>query len=140
MNTATYYVLDGQNPVEATDVFAWSKWFEDSKTSHSRLVGRTGIRDRNGNEVAFVSTVFLGINMACDSKKPAVLWETMVFGGDLDSEMQRCPGTWHHAEIMHEKMVAKCNRHQRMVEKKEDLALVLSLADEISNRGAEHVR
>ena len=50
-----------------------------------------------------VSTVFLGLDHGYDNGPP-VLFETLVFGGLLDGEMERyC--TWDEAEQGHEAMV-----------------------------------
>lgn len=62
-----------------------------------------------GNETigpARISTVFLGIDYSW-GKGPPVLWETMVFGGKLDREMNRCSGSWEQAEAMHADMVER---------------------------------
>jgi len=52
-----------------------------------------------------VSTVFLGVDYCCDEGEP-MLFETMVFGGPLDEECERC-STWEAAEQMHDKWVEK---------------------------------
>jgi hypothetical protein len=56
-----------------------------------------------------VSTVFLGIdhNFDFEEDAPPVLWETMVFNGPMDSEMDRCSGNREQAEAMHAKMVER---------------------------------
>lgn len=79
------YVLDEQgNPRPERDLLAWAQWFETAE----RHVALT--RFAWGE----VSTVFLGLDhsFALDSMADPlgyrpVLWETMVFGGKLDGEM-----------------------------------------------------
>ncbi len=51
---------------------------------------------------AEVSTVFLALNHAYGDGPP-LLFETMVFGGPLDQEQERC-STYDEAEAMHERM------------------------------------
>jgi hypothetical protein len=41
---------------------------------------------------------------------PVVLWETMVFGGKLDQEQDRCSGSREQAEAMHARMVERVKR------------------------------
>lgn len=53
-----------------------------------------------------ISTVFLGLDHSFGSSSP-VLWETMVFGGELDQEQDRCSGSREQAEAMHARMVEK---------------------------------
>jgi len=56
-----------------------------------------------------VSTVFLGIDHGHDfgqSGYKPLLFETMVFGGPLDGQIQRY-ATWTGAEAGHAKMVQK---------------------------------
>ena len=53
-----------------------------------------------------MSTVFLGLNHAVSENGPPLLFETMVFGGQLDSEQERYT-TWEEAELGHSAMVAR---------------------------------
>ena len=89
------YILDDKTPVPAPDLMAWAKWFESAD--------RTVRRDVE-NEIV-VSTVFLGLDHSFGGRPP-LLFETMVFGGPLDGEMDRC-STWQQAEIMHDKMLGR---------------------------------
>jgi len=53
-----------------------------------------------------VSTVFLGLDHRFCEEGDPLLFETMVFGGESDSHMDRyC--TWEEAEKGHEEMVKK---------------------------------
>lgn len=69
-----------------------------------RRVALTGIKSVR------VSTVFLGINHAFDDGPP-LLFETMVFGGPLSDEQDRC-STYDEAEAMHERM---CERVRQSI-------------------------
>lgn len=55
-----------------------------------------------------VSTVFLGLDHSYGDGPP-LLFETMVFGGPLDQEQDRC-ATWEDAEQMHEKLVVRARK------------------------------
>lgn len=59
-----------------------------------------------------ISTVFLCIDHSylCDSLP--VLFETAIFGGKHDGEMERY-GTWDQAEIGHKKWVSICEHKQK---------------------------
>lgn len=85
------YILDGHDVVE-TDLQTWARWFEKG----GRKVAYEEIGDSG------ISTVFLGIDHSFDGGPP-LLFETMVFGGNLDQEMTRCT-TWEEAEAMHRAM------------------------------------
>jgi len=88
------YILDeAGNVVEEPDLMKWAKWFETA----DRHVRNEEIEDVR------ISTVFLGLNHAW-REGPPILWETMVFGGKLDLEYERCSGSREQAEAMHFEM------------------------------------
>lgn len=86
------YILEGHKAVKIDDVITWARMFEKT----DRVVRKTTIGD------AEVSTVFLGLDHQYGDGPP-LLFETMVFGGKLDQEQDRCT-TWEEAEVMHEAM------------------------------------
>jgi hypothetical protein len=93
------YVLDEDGNVRREpDLMIWGRWIESAK---NRIVKQEMIGDVR------VSTVFLGLDHSFVDDEPPILWETMVFGGSHDHDMDRCSGTLEQAEAMHEKMVAK---------------------------------
>ena len=59
-----------------------------------------------------VSTAFLGLDHQFADAGPPHLFETLVFGGPFDGEMDRC-ATWEGAEKMHDLMCerVKGERH-----------------------------
>lgn len=94
------YILDGKTPVEVGKtpggIVVWAQWFDKAdRTVKETMIGGTRI-----------STVFLGIDHNFSFDGDPILFETMVFGGELDQEQKRCC-TWEEAEMMHEKM---CDR------------------------------
>lgn len=95
------YKLVGHTSVEEPDISKWAEWFATAnrvvrKSIAVAKVGGTPI----GN--VDVSTVFLGLDHSFGNGSP-MLFETMVFGGLLDGEIDRC-STWEGAEKMHEAM------------------------------------
>jgi hypothetical protein len=88
------YILEGKNPVKEED---WLKW------AKSGSAGKRAALDRVGESV--ISTVFIGVDYSDFVGRP-LLFETMVFGGELDGEMERC-STWEEAELQHKQMVDK---------------------------------
>ena len=86
-----WYKLDGKNTVKTDDVTAAYK--ED------RAVAKDKIGDIE------ISTVFLGLDHQYGEGKP-LLFETMVFGGELDQEQERY-STWEEAEEGHKIMIEK---------------------------------
>jgi len=89
------YILNGKMPVSCDDLMTWAKWFETA----DRHVAKTNIGDVK------ISTVFLGLNHNWGSGPP-LLFETMVFGGELDGEQERY-STWDEAEKGHKRMVER---------------------------------
>ncbi len=93
------YILDGHKPVIENDLMKWGAWFE---TADRRVVKTTLSKDVE------VSTVFLGLDHSF-GKGPPILFETMVFGGKFDQEMDRY-STWEEAEKGHKQMVEKITK------------------------------
>ena len=108
------YILDGHTPVligrdvaylDPADIgtpewheelLIWGRFMENHQ---ARRVDKDCIGDVE------VSTVFLGLDHQYGSGPP-ILFETMVFGGPLDGEQERC-STWEEAEAMHAAMVER---------------------------------
>lgn len=77
----TFYLCDDAGePVPTTDVQLWGEWFQDVANRRVALNVIEGVE---------VSTVFLGLDHSFRADGPPVLWETLVFGGPLDGEMER---------------------------------------------------
>ena len=93
---SVYYVLEGHESRSAGDLLEWGRWFETA----DRHVASTDIGESH------ISTVFLGIDHAFGGGGPTILFETMVFGGPLADEQERC-STWEQAEAMHAAMVER---------------------------------
>ena len=92
-----WYRLDGRKAVRCSML----EPFEMDKDSK-----RVGFNQINGVDV---STIFLGLDHAWGNGPP-LLFETMVFGGALDQEQDRC-STWEQAETMHALM---CDRVRKL--------------------------
>lgn len=92
-----HYILEGKDIIESNSL-EWARYFEKA----DRRVNRY----ERGDVV--VSTVFLGLDhrVIGEGKAPPILFETLVFGGELDGEMERyC--TYDEAEEGHEQMCKK---------------------------------
>jgi len=99
-----FILNDKGEPIPEPDLLTWARWFEKG----NRRVATETIGESR------ISTVFLGLDHAFNpfDGGPPVLWETMVFGGPLDQEQERCSGNREQAEAMHAAMVrrVKCHR------------------------------
>jgi hypothetical protein len=95
MDTHGYYYLDGHEPVRTGDIGLWGRHFR----TQDRTVAYTSI----ATEIS-VSTVFLGMDHNYQDDGPPLLFETLVFGGPLDDEMERY-ATWDEAVEGHNVMV-----------------------------------
>jgi hypothetical protein len=92
------YILNAQGePVSEYNPHTWARWFETAERQVAKsLIG-----------VSSVSTVFLGLDHSYGDAGPPVLWETMVFGGPLNQEQDRCSGSREQAQAMHARMVER---------------------------------
>jgi hypothetical protein len=81
------YILDehGQ-PVPCDDLMEWGRFM--ANIDRRRVAQDMDEGDESGAHVR-VSTVFLGLDHNFFGDGPPVLWETLVFGGLLDGEMDR---------------------------------------------------
>lgn len=93
-----YYILKGKTPIPVNDLLEWASTFEKQNC-------RIALDEINDIKI---STVFLGLDHQFGKGKP-LLFETMVFGGELDGEQDRYH-TWEEAERGHKDMVNKVNR------------------------------
>ena len=75
-------------------------------TSAERNSSRRRHAEERISDIVIRRRVFLGLDHAFGGGAP-VLWETMVFGGKLDQEQDRCSGSREQAEAMHARMVEK---------------------------------
>lgn len=92
------YILVDKKPVVVDDLVEWGTWFE----SANRHVAETIVKAKFWN--VRVSTIFLGLDHNYFDHGEPVLFETMVFGGDLNEAQERyC--TWEEAEAGHHTMV-----------------------------------
>ena len=89
-----HYILDENRQPVKVDLMQWAGWF-----SKDRHVAKTEVGD------AEVSTVFLGLDHQYGDGPP-LIFETLVFGGPLDQEMERY-STWEEAERGHADMVLR---------------------------------
>ena len=91
-----HYTLNEDKSVSRAKL-EWARWFEKA----DRRVDATDIQEINVR----VSTVFLGINHQWGTGPP-LLFESMIFGGDLDEEQERYL-TWDEAIEGHANMVRR---------------------------------
>lgn len=101
------YILDGHTPVQEPDLMKWSGWYEKANRRVRQSTATVKLDGKNVGEVR-VSTVFLGLDHSFGDGEP-MLFETLVFGGPLDGEMDRC-STWEGAEKMHDLMCERVKR------------------------------
>lgn len=93
------YILDAAgDPHPEPDPVKWAEWF--AKTQRHVAMTEIGC--------ARISTVFLGLDHQL-GEGPPLLWETLVFGGKFDGEMERWP-TLNDAKNGHDSMVGKITR------------------------------
>ncbi len=98
------YVLDPDGrPRPTRDVLAWGEWFE--RANEQRRIAFDDIG-------AHISTVFIGLDHNHTMVGPPLLYETLVFGGRLDGEMERYSSR-AEAVAGHKRMVARVRRADR---------------------------
>ena len=91
------YMLNGKAVVPC-DMDTWARTF--GAGDKSRRVAFDEVGDSH------VSTVFLGLDHRFSGVGPPILFETMVFGGPLNEEMERY-STYDEAESGHLAMVER---------------------------------
>ena len=97
------YILDEHgSPVRCPNLITWALWMETAERRISQDIDESP----NGPKVR-VSTVFLGLDYRF-GEGPPLLWETMVFGGPLDQEMDRY-SSLEAAMRGHQKMCERVN-------------------------------
>ena len=103
-----HFILEGEE-VREVDAARWSAWFE--RHFVERIIARTVVHEAGTVYLASaeVSTVFLGLNHNWFGTGPPILFETMVFGGLLDGEMDRY-ATLADARAGHWAMVERVKR------------------------------
>ena len=99
MSNDKWKLDDNGEPVRC-GLMEWAATFEDSA---ARKVARETIGDSD------VSTAFLGLHHSF-GEGPPLNWETMVFGGKLDQEQDRCGGSRANAQAMHARMVERVKK------------------------------
>lgn len=89
-----FYTLIGRLPVPCFDIQEWAR---TRVTQNDWHVAETHVGPMR------VSTVFLGQdhNFGFGKSRDAILFETMIFGGDLEDHYQTRCATWAEAEAMH---------------------------------------
>ena len=90
-----YYILENGVPKPASSMQEWGQWWEKT----DRTVAKTKIGK------VLVSTVFLSLDHQWGEGQP-LLFETLVFRGILDGEMERY-STLDEAKAGHELMVER---------------------------------
>lgn len=90
-----FYIEDeNKKPIPVDDIRELARWFE----TNDKVVIKTKVKDCE------VSTVFLGLNhRIVDAGKP-LIYETLVFGGEFDGEMNLY-STRKEAKEGHKQMV-----------------------------------
>ena len=102
------YILNEKGvPVLENDFDKWAEWNFMQEAKSNRIVKQEHFG--TAGEI-LVSTVFLGLDHNWRTNGPPILWETMVFGGKLDQEMDRCSGSREQAEAMHQRMVERVKK------------------------------
>lgn len=97
-----WYILDkDKNPVPAKDMFQANRLLIDTD---SRRVALDDIIVEDYAITITVSTVFLVLDHNYSPKGKPVLFESMIFNGDLNQSLDRYY-TWKQAEEGHKKMV-----------------------------------
>ena len=93
------YILNGHEPVPVQSIEEWGRWFETA----NRVVRLDALPGGVGTPTT-ISTVFLGIDHGFGDGPP-LIFESLIFGGPHDGEMERC-STWAEAIHMHHSLCA----------------------------------
>lgn len=94
-----FYVLDGKTPRAVADMMEWAAWMETADRQVMNTVLVDGSR---------VSTVFLGLDHSWRAYGPPILFETMIFADDGESEIMARYSTWAEAMEGHMEVLQHC--------------------------------
>lgn len=109
MSRPDKYKLIGKLAVPCSSLMEWAIWLEGA--GPDRIVRQQMVGPLR------VSTVFLGLDHNFAAEGDPLLFETMIFGIDLDDSYQTRCSTWAQAELMHEVAVAEARaRYERALE------------------------
>lgn len=104
-----FWIENETGGVEPVDMLTWARYYETA----SRQVALDKLGERGD-----VSTVFLGSDHRFWGEGPPLIYETLVFGGPLDGEMERyC--TREEAAEGHRRMVDRVKREAEALELEE---------------------
>lgn len=107
MTTGKYVLDENGQPVIENNLMTWARWFEkrERHLADDRL--ENGLR---------VSTVFLGLDHNYCLDGPPILWETMIFDADEESELsgyQQRYATREEAEAGHKEALELAKQYRR---------------------------
>lgn len=110
------YILEGHKAVPCDDILKYGNWFKEANKRVAKTeIGIPAWKFWLGKllkikrwEPVKILTVFLGLDYRFGDGDP-LLFETMIFGGELDEEQQRYT-TWGQAEAGHKKWVEKVKK------------------------------
>lgn len=97
MKTLNYIFNEHGMPVAEPEPRKWAAWMARADTSVAQSEIGTAV----------VCTTFLGLDHNLSATGPPILWETIVFGGPLSEQSDRCAGSREQAEAMHSEMIAR---------------------------------
>lgn len=95
MNRPDKYILKDKKAIPCNDILEWGKMMQNNE---ARRVAFNKIREID------ISTVFIGLDHAIYGSP--MIYETMVFGGEMDQETYRY-STWEEAEQGHKEICKK---------------------------------
>jgi hypothetical protein len=103
MRRPNYYKLVGRETVPVRNVLEWARYY-DGAMNDRRRVDLTYL-----DTDVHVSTVFMGLDHNFTGQGPPILFETMIFGSELDQSMRRY-STWDEAAAGHIALVEQLRK------------------------------
>jgi len=97
------YHLSKDGKITKVGIGVWGKWMDEMIKNGRHVVKQTTVNVPNG-DIVNISTVFTGHDLP--GRKPPLVFETMVFGGEFDGLQDRTPSV-EHAKIAHKLAVSK---------------------------------
>jgi len=108
-----YHLSDDGLITELHNVDVWSKWYDEFVKSGKHVIRHNNIRKYNCD--INVSTVFLGLNHNFNNThEEPILFETMIFGGELNEEQWRWT-TKEKAKAGHHLVVQMVLNHKHSI-------------------------
>jgi hypothetical protein len=104
----SWYILNKDHTITQVDTNQYLEWSKEHRLGTLKNPGSKVVGSYQSPKNDYrISTVFLGLDHSFSEDEEPLLFETLVFDGELEGEMERY-STWDEAVEGHAKMIKRC--------------------------------